>query len=186
VSIAAAFRRAVERALMRRGSSELADATLVSLTGTVSPIGAPLVAPVSGKPCVAFVARARVFAGHRHTGTRFIGEHVDRNAIPFELVTGTTSVVVDPTVCRLLAPMSPSIPRSLEREQAWLAGVELAHLGERSCEEACIEPGARIVVRGIAQGELDDAATGELGFRESPTRFRIIGDRHRPVLIDRA
>ena len=170
---------------MRRGSGELVDATLVSLTGTVSPIGAPLVAPVSGKPCVAFVARARVFAGHRRTGTRFIGEHVDRNAIPFELVTDTTRVVVDPTVCRLLAPMSPSIPRSLEREQAWLAGVEIARLGERSCEEACIEPHSRVVVRGVAMRELDDAASSETGFREPPTRFRIIGDHRSPVLLDR-
>jgi hypothetical protein len=186
VSIAAAFRRAVERALMRRGSGELVDATLVSLTGTVSPIGAPLLAPVSGKPCVAFVARARVFASRHRTGTRFLGEHVDRNAIPFELVTDTTRVVVDPTVCRLLAPMSPSIPRSLKREQAWLAGVEIARLGDRSCEEACIEPGSRVIVRGIAQRELDEAATSETGFREPPTRFRIIGDRDHPVLIDRA
>jgi hypothetical protein len=184
VSIAGEIRRVMERALMRRESSELVDGSAVSLVGTVSPIGAPLVAPVSGKPCVVFVAQARVFVrGNR--GRRFAGKHVDAKAIPFELITASARVGVDATWFKLMVSLSPSIPRSLEREQAWLAGAAIAH-GDASCEEARIEPGARVVVRGVAQRELDDAAAVETGYREPPMRFRIIGDHTHPVLIDRA
>jgi hypothetical protein len=184
VSIAGEIRRAMERAMMRREPSELVDGGVVSLVGTVSPIGDLLVAPVSGKPCVAFTAQARVFVrGNR--GRRFAGKHVDAKALPFELVAASTRVVVDPTFYQLMISLAPSIPRSLDREHAWLAG-SIAHAGDVSCEEACIEPGARIVVRGIARCELDKTATSETGFREAPTRFRIIGDQRRPVLIDRA
>ena len=187
MSIAGEIRRAMERARMRRESSDLVDGAVVSLVGTVSPIGAPLVGPVSGKPCVAFTAQARVFVrGNYRRKRQFAGKHVEVKAVPFELVATSARVVIDPTFHQLMVSLSPSIPQSLEREQAWLAGAAIAHAVDWSCEEACIEPGARIVVRGIAQRELDDAATGEIGFRESPTRFRIIGDPHRPVLIDRA
>jgi hypothetical protein len=184
VSITEAIRRAMQRAQMRRDTATLTDGDVVSLTGTVVPIGELLVAPISSKPCVMFTAQARIFIrfGRR---ARFVGKHVEVKAIPFELVATSTRVVVDPAAHELLVRLSPLIPRSLDRERAWLADVDVPY-GEPSCEEACIEPGARIVVRGIAQRELDDTATGETGFREPPTRFRIIGDPRRPVLIDRA
>ncbi|HEY1552660.1 MAG TPA: hypothetical protein VGG28_32750 [Kofleriaceae bacterium] len=184
MSIGDAIRQAMARAAMRRGSATLADGEIVSLTGTVVPIGDVLVAPVSGKPCVVFTAQARIFVGFGRNG-RLVGKHVEVKAIPFELVATSARVVVDPTEHRLLVPLSPSIPRSIERELAWVDSVRPPY-GDPSCEEACIEPGARIVVRGIAQRELDETATAETGFREPPTRFRIIGDPRRPVLIDRA
>jgi hypothetical protein len=184
MSIGDAIRRVMERAQMRRGSAALADGEIVSLTGTVAPIGELLVAPVSGKPCVVFTAQARFFLRFGRQ-VRFLGNHVEIKAVPFELVAPLARVVVDPTQHRLLVRLSPSIPRSFARERAWLDGIDAQH-GEPSCEEACIEPGARIVVRGIAQRELDETATAETGFREPPTRFRIIGDPQRPVLIDRA
>src|ERR1700733_1938905 len=129
-------RRAARRAAIAAAPSEFEDNAIVTFVGTVKLVGEPLIAPLSGKPCVAYraVARAyslrapamlaRPFAG---SARKLEQEVVDVERISFVLATKSGDVIVEGETCELLLPMLPLIPRKIELEQSFLdrAGVDV-------------------------------------------------------------
>jgi hypothetical protein len=105
---------------------------------------------------------------------------------PFVLVTSQGDVLVDGDHCEMPIRGAPVIPRRLIREREFMVRLALIGLPQTSgFDEVVIEPGARILVHGIAHTEL--SATGaETGFREAPQRIRLSGDTAHPITIDLA
>jgi hypothetical protein len=154
-----AFYRAGRRAKQRTGDGDL-------IVGTVKQVGELLVAPLSGKPCVAYRAVARTYSNKRADPltnasmlqTAAVGslrskrtlddEIATTEMVPFTLVTNAGDVLVDATTCQLLVPQLPLIPRKLELEQQFLVrmGVD-ASAAKAGFNETRIEVGAKIKVR---------------------------------------
>jgi len=145
------------RARRRNGTVTIVDRQRVTLTGTVRPTGALLVAPLSGKPCVAYEARALM--------GELLGEVVERRMISFELETGAGVLIVDGIEADLVVPRDPLIPRQLDRETAFL----VAHVGgaldleSTSFEERRIEAGREVAIQGV------------IVVGSTPARMRIVG-----------
>jgi hypothetical protein len=187
-------RHAARRAAIAAAPSEFEDNAIVTFVGTVKLAGEPLIAPLSGKPCVAYRAVARAYslrsAGAvmmlgRSLGRQLEHEVVDVEMISFVLATESGDVIVEGETCELLLPMLPLIPRKLELEQSFLdrAGLDV-HARYAGFDECRVEVGTKIKVHGVSRSEL--ATAGETGFREAPTQIRISGDDAHPLTIDRA
>jgi hypothetical protein len=186
-------RRAALRAKIAAAPSEFEDNAIVTFAGIVKAVGEPLIAPLSGKPCVAYRAAARTYALRssgavmlaRSFGRKLEQEVIDVEMTPFVLETKSGDVLVEGTTCELLLPMLPLIPRKLELEQSFLdrAGLDV-HARNAGFDECRVEVGAKIKVHGVSRSEL--ATTGETGFREAPTQIQISGDAAHPLTIDHA
>ncbi|HEX4455886.1 MAG TPA: hypothetical protein VH143_33730 [Kofleriaceae bacterium] len=188
--------RAALRAKIAAAPGEFEDNAVVTFIGTVKSIGEPLVAPLSGKPCVAYRAVARTYVfragGAALLARSVIGssrtlgqEVVDVELTTFVLATKSGDVIVEGETCELLLPMLPLIPRKLELEQSFLdrAGLD-TYARDAGFNECRVEVGAKIRVHGVSRSEL--ATAGETGFREAPTQIRISGDGAHLLTIDRA
>jgi hypothetical protein len=173
-------KRAAVRAKMLAAPSTFEDNAAVTFTGTVKPLGELLVAPLSGKPCVAYRALARIY-GVRG-GLRLERELAETKMVPFMLATKHGDVLVDGDQFQLLARGEPIIPGNVERERRFLALEDMRGTG---FDELRIEPDAKITVHGIARQELAEHG-GETGFREAPTQIRLTGDDAHPLTIDHA
>lgn len=200
-AVGRAQKRSALRAKIGAAPSEFEDNAVVTLTGTVKLLAEPLIAPLSGKPCVAYRAVARTYAMRGPGGAVLAGvvlgggmrraRVLDREVesvemVPFVLATRTGDVIVDGTTCELVVPGAPIIPRRLEREQKFLVDMELdATARDAGFDESRVEVGAKVKVHGISRSELAEHG-GETGFREAPTRIRITGDDAHPLTIDRA
>jgi hypothetical protein len=181
--------RAAIRAKMLAAPRTFEDNALVTLTGTAKLVGEPLIAPLSGRSCIAFRATARTYKTPR--GRTKIAE-IDQEATeiamtPFVLVTDNEEILVDGTVCELPIRSAPVIPRKLDRERDFMIKAALVGLPkDAGFDEVVIETGAKIMVHGIARKELarEGSTGGETGFREAPTKIRITGDRKNLITID--
>jgi hypothetical protein len=185
--------RAAKRAMIAAAPTEFEDNALVTFTGTVKlVVGEQLVAPLSGKRCVAYRAEASTSRSLRvrqmsGRGDHVGGQHVvEIRLVPFVLATESGDVIVDAETCELLVPVLPLIPRKLAREQRFIDRSGLATpLRMAFFEELRIELGAKIKVHGVSRSE-GVATGGETGFREAPTRILLTGDDAHPLTIDRA
>ncbi|HEY1810812.1 MAG TPA: hypothetical protein VGG74_00560 [Kofleriaceae bacterium] len=186
-------RRRARAAKLLADPATFEDNSAVTFIGTVKVVGEPLIAPLSGKPCVAFRVRARSYrpaaisVGVASSSFREIDQQqFVVEMMPFTLVTQHGEIAVDGEICELLIRGGAVIPRSVEREQDLLDQLQiLARAADAGFDEACVEPGAQIKVHGLACRELSDRG-GETGFREAPTQIRITGDDAHPIRIDRA
>jgi hypothetical protein len=181
-----ARQRAAIRAKMLAAPQTFEDNALVTLTGTAKLIGDPLIAPLSGKPCIAFRASGRTFQTSRtHRKLREIKQEVSEiRMTTFVLVTKDDEILVDGEVCDLPIRSTPIIPRKLERERDFMLRAEL--LGapqDAGFDEVVIPDGAKVMVHGVARKEL---ATGgsETHFREAPTKIRMTSDGAHLITID--
>jgi hypothetical protein len=184
--IARANHRAAIRAKMLAAPRTVEDNALVTLSGTAKLIGEPLIAPLSGRPCVAFRATARTYkTSSRPTKMAAPDQEVSEIVMtPFVLVTPQGDVLVDGDHCEMPIRGAPVIPRRLDRERAFMIRMALTGLPQTSgFDEVVIEPGAHILVHGIARTELATSG-GETGFRDAPTRIRLSGDAAHPLTID--
>lgn len=176
----AARARAAARERLRAGATQIADRTVVTLTGTVR-ASAPdtlLEAPLSGRRVVYHrsVARMRL-----HDLTAVAAEMV-----PFELETAEGIVRIEGAAADVILPPLPVIPRDLERVRRFLAAhdVSAEHAATAGIDEIAIEPGARITVQGLARVEVDPASLGERGYREdAPTRVTLEPHPAHPLTI---
>jgi hypothetical protein len=180
-TVPAALRRAHERRRRLAISDRPDDHALVTLRGTVRLLGAPLVAPLSGRRCVAYRAVARTFApaiaGHRTVDA----EKIEIAMTPFVLVTKHGAVVVDGNTCELPVHSSPIIPRKLHLEQQFLEGTGMSdEVSTAGFDEIVVKPGMKIAVHGVVREEVVPTG-GETGFREAPKQRRLTGE---PVVID--
>ena len=182
-----AHKRARARKRMDAGSSAFDDMALVTLTGTVQAAGDPLVAPLSGKACVAHRTRVRLVGKASPSsplfgGLRSVeGEYVRTELRSFRLTTRDGDVVIEGTTAELAIRPRPVIPRQLQRELAFLRESEYdATPDEMTFDEVVIEPGATIKVHGIARVEI---ASGEAQFREALKIRKLVGDDRHPLTI---
>lgn len=177
-------KRAAARDRMRGGQKELADNTAVTLTGTVKLVGEPLIAPLSGTPCVCHRSTVRVLATRSSQVSE--GPVVTRHAmIPFTLVTGEGEVLVDGEHAEIAVRPAPIIPRKVDREIAFMreAGVEVGPRGLGS-DEIVITPGMKIAVHGVARIEI--VPEGETAFREAGRKVHLVAHGRHPITIDLA
>ena len=161
----------------------------VCAAGIVRLLDEALVAPLSGRTCVAY--RSRVWPGW-HTGAPFSAETMQLR--PFALDLGDEEIIVagDHAIFGLL-PLELA-PRNPEREASFVARHALAvqhGLFGRSASrarfaEVALEPGAQVAVGGtLVLVPRDEPPTDtERGFREPPPPSqRIVGSRARPLVF---
>lgn len=161
-------------------ADRLADNTPVIARGVVAALDETLVAPLSGRPCVAY--RARVWARSLGGGARGFGETVQVR--PFLLDLGDEEIVIagDDAVYGL--PRTPLPPGDVERRWSFAARHALGHERARFTEIA-IEVGARIQVAGtLVLVPRDEPPHDERGFRDPPSMSQQIhGSGEHPLVF---
>ncbi len=176
--------RARARRRLQRGARQIADREIVTLVGKVRVLDA-LVAPLSGRDCVAYEACGRLYEGEGRS--RMLSRQVvDAQMTTFELVIGDDIVTVEGERAEIALPLVPVIPRKLEREvrflQAHEVPVELVTHG--GFDEAVVENGDTIAVQGMAIVELASHSTSERGYRDAPPqRVRLVAHTDHPLTI---
>jgi len=169
------------------GSSAIEDHAVVTLTGRARAPAAALIAPLSGRSCVAYHIQAEIYEGTVGSRTRTqLVTIIEQRITPFELIVDGTTVLVDGETADVAARPVPIVPRKIELERDFVArhghAMELArHSG---FEEAILVAGDRIRVHGVALVDLD--GPGERGYRDGPRRIRIVAHAGHPLTIDRA
>jgi hypothetical protein len=178
---------------LRYPAARIADAREgrpATLTGVVRPRGELLVAPLSGRPCVAWQVRVRL--REMSFDERRL---VDEAAQDFLLDDGTESVLVAGADCELSLPDGSSFrPKEFSREQVaefrrrWGGRAFPDSSWPLTFFGAVLEPGSRGLVRGACRWERDpsDPATANGGvYRQAPprriARIVAVGER-RPVV----
>ena len=183
LGLAAGVTRRWWRARAVAGSGALRDHERVTITGIVRPVDQPIAAPLTGRSCVMYRARARVFT--RDAVPTALGEPVEIGCVPFVITTNHGEVVVDASPA-LDAATSAIVERSREREVAFLARHGFA--GDRHAgtvfDELVIEPGATIKIRGVVLLERDAHATDERGYRDdAPTVVKLVAVEGTPLAL---
>jgi hypothetical protein len=148
---------------------------LVVVTGVVRPLEDTLVAPLSGRTCVAYRSRAQ---------TRFWPriEHETMQLRPFVLDLGDEEIVVDGQRA-IFGLARLRLPRDPERELRFLARYTLERVA--TFAEVALEPGAHVTIGGtLVLVPRDEPPADELGFRDPPPPSqRIVGNRQRPLVL---
>ena len=168
------------------GTSMIADRSIVTLTGTVHSAAAPLIAPLSGCPCVAYHSVATLYdIGPRHR--RMIATIEEHRLTGFELeLQHGIIVMIEGDRADFVEHPSPIIPRDLHAEQRFVTRhghpAELAR--NSGFEEATIAVGDRVRVQGLALIEAHPLA--EQGYSDSVTQIRIVAHAAHPLTIGRA
>jgi hypothetical protein len=175
---------------------------LVAAVGVVRPLDETLVAPLSGRACVAY--RSRIHGvlggalggvlggvlGGSLGGVLGGGPHETMQVRPFVLDLGREEVVVagDRAIFGLaplrLWPLDQGRERSFLARHAVSARTTSWSTGRLS--EVALELGARVAVGGtlVLVPRDEPPAHGELGFRDPPPLApRIVGNRARPLVF---
>ncbi|HEY6034427.1 MAG TPA: hypothetical protein VIV58_09220, partial [Kofleriaceae bacterium] len=136
----------------------------------------PLVAPLSGRECVAYSAIARTYIVEPRKRRRLDQELFETKATQFTLATTDGDVVVDGELIDIPVRPMPLIPRKLDLERAFLERVDLGdQVQHAGFEEIVITVGMKIRVNGVASSELAAHAAGETGFRDAPRQLKLGG-----------
>jgi hypothetical protein len=193
-SLAALLDAERRRALRRlRGHAPLDDDAreneLVAAVGVVRPLEETLVAPLSGRACVAYRSRVRIGWWNAAIQTPS-GTCETMQVRPFLLDLGDEEIIVvgDRAIFGL-APLR--LAPDAVRERSFLARHAL--LSARPSQqpaarfsEVALEPGARIAVGGtlVLVPREEPPSDVELGFRDPPPPSpRIAGNRERPLVF---
>lgn len=165
------------------------DGDLVHVTGIVRRLEETLVAPLSGRPCVAYRSRVSTSApgtGATAPNVSTAGSRGETTQLrPFVLDLGTAgTVVVDGDHALFGLPPLKLVPRQPDREASFLARHALGK-GRANFSEVALQIGAQVTVGGtLMLVPREVPPTGELGFRDPiPPAREIIGSRDRPLVI---
>jgi len=166
--------------LRRRRIGEIGEG-LVRVVGKARPLAEPLVAPLSGRACVAF--RLDIIENHELDGWRAVVEH--QEGVPFMVVDdtgevrvpfGAADIALVPDVTGRISGSFPELCTEFERQVFRIAGTQvvedLRKSGEPRAfryEEAILGVDQLVAVGGLAMRELDTDA-------ERPTS-RVVGER---------
>lgn len=172
--------RARARKRLAVGSSTLEDHTVVTLTGKVRALST-LEAPLTGTPCVAFVAIGSATYGARYDEVHAIST---QEMVPFELVTSNGVVLVEATTADIVHAPRTLIPRNVDQEAKFLVahGFDARMVRTSSFQQAAIEDGDQVQVQGLAlveQAPPSDAS----GYRETERRVRLVAHGAHPLTI---
>jgi hypothetical protein len=170
------------RRRMQDAPQQILDHAAVTLTGTVRPVGEPLVAPLSGRPCVFHRSTARTYRPGPRNSRILDGEHTRVELVPFVLVTREAEVLVEGEFAQTPAVARAIIPRKIRLERKFLADYAPDKDARGSgFDEIVIAPGATVSVHGIARVEVAPAQAA--GYRETGMRVRLVGDGEHPLTI---
>jgi hypothetical protein len=181
--LTAALVKALRRRRLR-ANPPLVDLAPVTLTGVVRAAGPLLTAPLSGRPCLAYQARARLFdpirPGH------VIAAPTAIEMTPFVIVTPRGEVRVPAQPIAFAIAAATVIDRDADRERAFLTGHGVSaelHLGA-GLDEVRLLPGATVVLAGMIRLERAHADTGERGFRDdAPLEPHLVGAGDAPLTL---
>ena len=182
-------RRKARRALVGtpRLLADGREGTIVRLTGIARALEAPMRAPLSRRPCVAYRTRAAEL--RQALGTPFpVGQPIEYQTVkiqPFALVRANErDVLVDASYAEFDLPF---VPLRLDRqaEQAFFyAHNVIATGGAGHFDEVVVADGDTVTIAGTLVGEVDTAAQDERGFRDGPPRrLHLVGDGPHPLVI---
>lgn len=181
----------VRRALARRPRVQIdaASGRKLRVTGRVRPRGEPLIAPVSGRPCVAF----QLFVEERN-GRRWIDLLELRDAQSFTVADETGEALVDTS-----GPFALALVPDEQGAMGWFDRITPAQLqalrstlGSRATtwyggwkrlrfKEGLLETDDRVSVGG--SGEREQSPEGQSNLREPPERLVLRGTADEPLLI---
>ncbi len=186
------IRRQLRNAQTKR-ISELDEDELGKVVGHARAIGETLVAPLTGRPCVYFVAtveeqRSNSKSSYWKTIIR------ETRGVPFVLEDGTGRAIVDATAAKVALDFdgrskSGTFDNPTEVEKAFLArhgqkGQGWIFNRQLRYREAVIAEGETIAVLGAGTREPDpDAPPAEAYRGEAPTRLRLTSSPKYPLVI---
>jgi hypothetical protein len=207
------LRRTLRRA-SRWSLASLPEDTFGRVTGAAYPFeGEPLTAPLTGRPCVYFIALVEqrgLGGGHRGQWTRLA---IERRGAVFVIEDGGHRAIVDPRRARVTIdfdhvirahrlplpvrqPKTPPVGGASgiltegERQAQFLATHHLVNrdwssMLELRYREAAIEVGEKIAVlgSGIREPDLEARGGGNAYRAMAGTRLRLTGSRRYPLVI---
>ena len=155
------------------------EGDLVFVSGTVRALDETLVAPLSGRPCVAY--RSRVRASSWSTG---VYETMQLRPFVIERDDGGAPIVVDGERAMFGVPAQPLVPRNLEREASFCARHAVSKVHARF-SEVLVPLDSEVLVGGtLVYVPREAPPTGELLFREpAPPEPQLVGNREAPLII---
>lgn len=163
--LATARRRLNAERRLQLGVGSFSEGEGATVVGTVRAIGAPLTAPLSGKPCVAYEARAR--AGLLNFSTE--PEVVRARVIPFEIEANGDIVAVETDRAELVFDALPMVNDG-EREIAFAKACGItAPINDVSCSEICVEIGRMVAVHGVVSMDL----VVPTGYRQTAAKLKL-------------
>ena len=164
--------------------SQLIEGEAVELIGVPRLLGSPIVAPISGAPCVAYCVKVRVYTRLDIAGIE-LGQFFRCASAGFVLSTdsGDVNVFDQPGTVdvesRLVVP-------SMAAAEAFLAAQNLqAYARSSFFDEGFLRVDERVTVRGVIARE-PEAAVAESTFRELAMRTFVRGYGKHPLVIGRA
>jgi hypothetical protein len=164
---------------------DAADGELRHTTGVVRAGESTLVAPASGRPCVAFAVHIHEPNQREATGSLGAGlgafACVDVSAFAIECEQGILRV--ESQFAELHVAQERFKNDQLDGDR-WLAFCEDKHASPRStASEAIIAPGQRITLVGIVQRRPDRPRASELGYRDEAGAIWLVGDFDHPLQL---
>jgi hypothetical protein len=157
------------------------EGDLVFVEGIVRALDETLVAPLSGRECVAY--RSRV--SDPRTGP--FGRQETMQVRPFAIDRDDEegTIVVDSERAIFGVPPQRLVPRNLDRETSFLARHAISKMRHGGFSEVLVELGARVVVGGtLVLVPRDEPPMNERGFRDLPPPDpQLVGNRGTPLVI---
>lgn len=150
------------RATPRFTVATVPDVTQARLVGIARALdGATIAAPLTGRPCLCYVARMRVTEGST-TGAAEVRElNREVRGVRFELVDDSGAAIVDPEAADAAIPLT-RVPES-DLTSAFRDRYKYAGGGVIEYHEGIVEPFQRIAIAGFGQRE-----NSRLVMRSSP------------------
>lgn len=170
----------LKRRLRRTSPQEIAavrEGRIVKIVGKLSPAGAQLASPVSGRPCVYF------HVWHEVLHTVIVqGARVVEWGPGAELTDVCDFLVTDETGTALVRAREGGLPEVAIRADAYAHTV--SEDGAQRSHEAILEAGDTVAVFGRSLREVD-SRTEPIGYRDAPARLVLRGDpdARRPLII---
>jgi hypothetical protein len=157
------------------------EGDLVYVSGVVRPLDETLVAPLSGRPCVAYRSRVHGYM----LGSNTTIKHEQMQVRPFAIQTEDgESIVVDGDSAIFGVGAQKLSPRNPDRESSFRARHAIQG-GSARFWEVAVELDAEVIVGGtLVLVPREAPPTGELGFRDPPPPDpQIAGNRETPLVI---
>lgn len=169
---------------------ELPEDTLGRVIGEAQPVDRVLQSPLTGRPCVYYVARVEECSSQGN----WIPKFEEADGVPFLLTDPSGHAIVDPSSATIALTFdsdsrSGTFDDPTPAEAAFLAKVGGEGKGwllnkKLRYTEAVIEPGERIAVLGSGIREPDPHGKRAEGYRSAaPTRLRLTSSPRHPLAI---
>ncbi|CAN5718305.1 hypothetical protein BH11MYX2_BH11MYX2_29190 [soil metagenome] len=181
-----AARSAVAALPVMTAQAPVADGSMVRVIGTVRMLE-QLVAPLSGRPCVAYRTVCKLQEAVGTHGAQSSGALVQEQATMFALDRqGDSSVLIDGSHLRLDLPsLAYGAMAGAAREQFLISrGISIRYATYANWTEQIVEAGTQISVAGTVMH--DGSGAGEMYRDTGAPQVRMVGNAQYPLTINRA